>query len=66
MHFHQKPVFEFLCIFKKLVCRARGIDQETARQALVFSFGSEINQKLKSEALRERVENAVSKQLQIL
>jgi len=39
--------------------RARGIDQDSARRQLVYSFGSEITQKLSSEPLQRRVESAV-------
>lgn len=39
--------------------RARGVDVETARQALVYSFGSEVVQKLSHEKLIERIQAAV-------
>jgi Fe-S cluster assembly protein SufD len=39
--------------------RARGIDAETARSALVFSFGAEVLQRLSYESLRKRVEALV-------
>ncbi len=39
--------------------RARGIDAETARSALVFSFGAEVLQHLSYESLRKRVEALV-------
>ncbi len=39
--------------------RARGIDAETARSALVFSFGAEVLQHLSHESLRKRVEALV-------
>lgn len=39
--------------------QARGIDQETARSALVFSFGAEVLQRLQYESLRKRVEGLV-------
>jgi len=39
--------------------RARGIDSETARSALVFSFGAEVLQHLSYESLRKRVEALV-------
>lgn len=40
--------------------RARGIDATAARQALVFSFGSEIVQELKYKALQARIQEDVS------
>ncbi|KAG6557691.1 hypothetical protein Mapa_000456 [Marchantia paleacea] len=43
--------------------RARGIDVQTARSALVFSFGAEVLQKLVGEGLRKRVENLVKSSL---
>lgn len=39
--------------------RARGVNVETARQALVYSFGAEIVQKLTHEKLIERIQAAV-------
>eukprot|EP00898_Chlorokybus_atmophyticus_P009115 jgi/Chlat1/9204/Chrsp97S00714 len=42
---------------------SRGIDAETARSALVFSFGAEVVEKLPTAALRKRVESVVLQQL---
>eukprot|EP00850_Spirogloea_muscicola_P000083 SM000001S04485 [mRNA] locus=s1:469996:472250:- [translate_table: standard] len=39
--------------------RARGIDVQTARSALVFSFGAEVTDKLASERLRRRIQASV-------
>eukprot|EP00850_Spirogloea_muscicola_P012354 SM000079S22472 [mRNA] locus=s79:306948:309526:- [translate_table: standard] len=39
--------------------RARGIDVQTARSALVFSFGAEVTDKLASEHLRRRIQASV-------
>ena len=44
-------------------CRSRGISPATARQMLVYSFGREVVQGLKDEALMERVEAAVQRTL---
>ncbi|GAB4814356.1 hypothetical protein N2152v2_001402 [Parachlorella kessleri] len=43
--------------------RSRGISPATARQMLVYSFGREVVQGLKDEALMERVEAAVQRTL---
>lgn len=40
--------------------RSRGIDNDTARQMLVFSFGAEVTQHLKHEQLLERLQAAVN------
>jgi Fe-S cluster assembly protein SufD len=39
--------------------QARGIDLETARKALVFSFGAEVIEKLPNSFIRKQVENHV-------
>lgn len=44
-------------------CRARGISAEMARQALVFSFGSEVVQRMSRSALAKRVQEDVSRTL---
>lgn len=56
---------DLVCSFLRFmnVLRARGIDQEAARKALVYSFGSEIHQKLISDELKARVDRAVLKTL---
>ena len=41
-------------------CRARGISAEMARQMLVYSFGREVVQALRDDALQGRVEAAVT------
>ena len=41
-------------------CRARGISAEMARQMLVYSFGREVVQALRDNALQGRVEAAVT------
>ena len=41
-------------------CRSRGIDNDAARQMLVFSFGSEVTQHLKHKRLLERLQAAVN------
>ncbi|CAI5991973.1 unnamed protein product [Closterium sp. NIES-64] len=43
--------------------RTRGIDQNTARSALVFSFAAEVVDKLPYKGLRRRVEETVKKAL---
>ncbi|KXZ47412.1 hypothetical protein GPECTOR_35g850 [Gonium pectorale] len=43
--------------------RARGISAESARQALVFSFGSEVVQRMRHPALQQRVQEDVSRTL---
>ncbi|GJP31760.1 hypothetical protein CLOM_g14968 [Closterium sp. NIES-68] len=43
--------------------RTRGIDQNTARSALVFSFAAEVVDKLPYSGLRKRVEETVKKAL---
>jgi hypothetical protein len=43
-----------------LWCRSRGIDNDMARQMLVFSFGAEVTQHLKHEQLLERLQTAVN------
>ncbi|EFJ51036.1 iron-sulfur cluster assembly protein [Volvox carteri f. nagariensis] len=43
--------------------RARGISAEAARQALVFSFGSEVVQRMGRQALAKRVQEDVSRTL---
>ena len=42
------------------LCRSRGIDNDMARQMLVFSFGAEVTQHLKHEQLLERLQTAVN------
>ena len=39
--------------------QARGIDLETARKALIFSFGAEVIERLPSASVRKRVENHI-------
>ena len=53
--------FVFIVGIDICIChrRARGVDVETARQALVYSFGSEVVQKLSHEKLIERIQAAV-------
>lgn len=43
-----------------VMCRSRGIDNDMARQMLVFSFGAEVTQHLKHEQLLERLQTAVN------
>lgn len=43
-----------------LLCRARGIDQTAARQALVYSFGAEVVQQLGYKSLQERLQRDVA------
>lgn len=45
--------------------RARGIDAEAARQALVYSFGAEVVQELKHDALEARIQKDVVGILQV-
>lgn len=52
----QEELFYFL---------ARGIDQEMARNMLVFSFGQEVVQGLEYKDLRKRVEERVKSTLEI-
>ena len=40
--------------------RSRGLDQQTARQMLVYSFGKEVTQKLRYPQLQARIEDAVN------
>lgn len=42
-----------------VLCRARGISAEVARQLLVYSFGREVVQQLRDESLEARVQAAV-------
>ena len=46
-----------------LVCRSRGLDQEMARQMLVYSFGKEVTQKLRFPELQNRIQDAVNQAL---
>ena len=50
------------CIFSTsaLFCRSRGLDQQTARQMLVYSFGKEVTQKLRYAQAQARVAAAVT------
>lgn len=41
------------------LCSSRGISKEVARQLLVYSFGREVVQGLREEALQARVEAAM-------
>lgn len=43
--------------------RARGVSYEVARQALVFSFGAEVVQQLRHEALVQRIQADVTSSL---
>jgi hypothetical protein len=43
--------------------RARGIDQEAARQLLVYSFGAEVTQHLRYKDVQERLQSAVNSTL---
>ena len=43
--------------------RARGIDADTARRALVSSFGAEVTEGLKHKALLQRIQADVSRTL---
>jgi Fe-S cluster assembly protein SufD len=43
--------------------RARGIDATVARQALVYSFGSEIVQKFEHKELVDRIKSIISSKL---
>lgn len=47
----------------KFVCRARGVDDATARQVLVYSFGSEVTQHLKHNLLLERIQQRINQTL---
>ena len=42
------------------LCRARGISADMARQMLVYSFGREVVQALRDDALQGRLEAAVT------
>ena len=46
-----------------VICRARGIDADAARQVLVYSFGAEVTQYLKHKQLIDRVQSVVSSTL---
>lgn len=39
--------------------RTRGVDLQTARNALIFSFGADVTNRLPSEPVRKRVESHV-------
>ena len=41
-------------------CRTRGIDDATARQVLVYSFGSEVTQHFKYDLLIKRIQENVN------
>ncbi|CAK9309466.1 unnamed protein product [Citrullus colocynthis] len=43
--------------------QARGIDLETARKALIFSFGAEVIERLPSTSVQKRVENHIKELL---
>ncbi|HUM50813.1 MAG TPA: Fe-S cluster assembly protein SufD [Chitinophagales bacterium] len=45
--------------------QARGIGKETARGLLVFAFGEEIVEKIKNEALKDKLEKRIAELLQI-
>jgi hypothetical protein len=51
----------WLCWCARCTCRSRGIDPPSARQMLVYSFGREVVQGLRDEALIGRVEDAVQR-----
>ena len=42
------------------MCRSRGLDQQTARQMLVYSFGKEVTQKLRYAQAQARVAATVT------
>lgn len=44
-------------------CRARGVDNATARQVLVYSFGAEVTAELPGADLRGRIQDAVNRSL---
>lgn len=44
-------------------CRARGVDNATARQVLVYSFGAEVTAELPGADLRGRIQDAVNQSL---
>lgn len=46
-----------------VLCRARGVTANVARQMLVYSFGLEVVQGLRDDALQARVEAAVQRTL---
>ena len=43
--------------------RTRGIDDATARQVLVYSFGSEVTQHLKHNILQARIQEKINSTL---
>lgn len=43
--------------------RARGIDLETARKALIFSFGAEVIERIPSASLRDKAKNHIAELL---
>lgn len=45
------------------LCRARGIDDATARQVLVYSFGSEVTKQFKHELLLKRIQETINSTL---
>lgn len=46
-----------------LLRRARGVDNATARQVLVYSFGAEVTAELPGADLRGRIQDAVNRSL---
>ena len=43
--------------------QARGIDQVTARKALIFSFGAEVIEQIPDASMREKAKNHISELL---
>ena len=51
---------ELYILIRLSVRRSRGLDQQTARQMLVYSFGKEVTQHLGLPQLQARIEGAVN------